>query len=407
MAMPPSSLTVIPPSMLAVLASRGLQSAWNSGLLPCPSLAPEILIKSAKDAEGHGDFGPGNWREALEVLTFSLENEANLNPLGRALAYGLLVKSLRERLRATELRRRHPEIDNIPLTAPIVVLGSMRSGTTRLQRLFACDPRLSHTRTFEAMSPAWGQGSAWLRIIKTAFGLAILHGLNPRLAVIHPTAAMAAEEQFGFFNASMISAQFDMQWHVPTYSRWLCSADRKDAYRQFAQLLRIVAWSRKTEVQGPWVLKAPEFMDGLDPLMETFPDARLVYLRREATSVVSSGASLVHQHRSVHSDQTDPLDSGRHCLETTARRNRATSEFFDRTHTPRIETSYDALERDWRDEMRSIYGQLGMTLPVLVENRMSHYLARAQSHRGHNHAPAHFGLDADRIAQRLAHPASP
>jgi Sulfotransferase family len=50
------------------------------------------------------------------------------------------------RLRAQEWIRRHPEILQETITAPIVVVGMMRSGTTLLQRLLAADPRLHCAR---------------------------------------------------------------------------------------------------------------------------------------------------------------------------------------------------------------------------------------------------------------------
>ena len=64
---------------------------------------------------------------------------AELNDIGVHILRSGLVHSLRMRLRAQEWIRRHPEIADERIDAPIVVVGMMRSGTTLLQRLLAAD----------------------------------------------------------------------------------------------------------------------------------------------------------------------------------------------------------------------------------------------------------------------------
>ena len=99
-------------------------------------------------------FGPDQeWRTPFEILLRSLREEADLNPLGLTMAHGQLVLALRARIRAASLWRDHPEILERSIRAPIVILGQMRSGTTRLQRLLACDDRLAHTRFHESLIP--------------------------------------------------------------------------------------------------------------------------------------------------------------------------------------------------------------------------------------------------------------
>ncbi|MDT5224614.1 MAG: hypothetical protein QOG19_2021, partial [Mycobacterium sp.] len=64
---------------------------------------------------------------------------AELNPIGTHILRSGIVHSLRMRLRTQEWIRRHPEILDEKVAAPIVVVGMMRSGTTLLQRLLAAD----------------------------------------------------------------------------------------------------------------------------------------------------------------------------------------------------------------------------------------------------------------------------
>src|SRR6478735_5842519 len=100
----------------------------------------ESVLADARRKEGLDDLGPGPVAEPLGVLLDSYAS-ADLNEMGAHILRSGVVHSLRMRLRAQEWFRRHPEIADEPITAPIVVVGMMRSGTTLLQRLLAADSR--------------------------------------------------------------------------------------------------------------------------------------------------------------------------------------------------------------------------------------------------------------------------
>ena len=94
----------------------------------------DAILADACRKEGLDDFGPTPVREPLEVL-ISDYARARLNGLGAHIIRSGLVHSLRMRLRDRAWRARHPEIDAERISAPIVVVGMMRSGTTLVQRL--------------------------------------------------------------------------------------------------------------------------------------------------------------------------------------------------------------------------------------------------------------------------------
>lgn len=101
---------------------------------------PAELTSAAEGAEGLSDWGPLTFDQPLAVLADSYA-DANLNDIGTHILRSGLVHSLRMRLRAQEWIRRHPEITQETIGAPIVVVGMMRSGITLLQRLLAADDR--------------------------------------------------------------------------------------------------------------------------------------------------------------------------------------------------------------------------------------------------------------------------
>lgn len=111
------------------------------------------LMTAAQQKEGLTDWGPVPFEEPLRVLAESY-GDANLNEVGVHILRSGLVHSLRMRLRAHEWIRRHPEIADETIVAPIIVVGMMRSGTTLLQRLLAADKRFHCAYGWEVVEVA-------------------------------------------------------------------------------------------------------------------------------------------------------------------------------------------------------------------------------------------------------------
>lgn len=374
--------------------NRMLLRLWRSGLAPEPLLEEQALLRAALGGGAVvrclGDDQA--WREPLQLLLRSLREEADLNPLGRTIAHAQIVDALRARRRAQALWRRHPEIARRPIEAPVIVLGSMRSGTTRIHRLLACDPRFAHTRLFETMAPV-PHHRPDRRPAKAAAVLALLRWLNPALDAIHPTGPWQPEEEFGLFNFSFASAQLEAQWRVPTFARWWEAAPMDGVYRDFAMLLRTIGWHRGDPPAKIWLLKAPQFLQDLQTVLAAFPDARLICLHRDPAQVVASSASLVWNQMRIQSDTADPRWIGAEWERKTRLRLERTERVrAANPQVPQIDVDYDAVSRDWRGEVRRIYAFLGLDLPQPVERRMERYLAGARAHRHHAYAPEQFGL---------------
>ena len=310
------------------------------------------------------------------------------------MAHGQIVMLLRSRIRARKLWRRHPEILDRPLGAPVIVLGQMRSGTTRVQRLLACDPRFAHTRLYESLFPIPRRGR---RLLAGALGT-ILNRFNPAIGRIHPSAAGAPEEEFGLYSLSFAGALFEAQWRVPGFGRWWEQADKAPLYREFAALLRTLAWARGDPPGKPLILKVPQFMQDLPALLDVFPDARLIRLHRDPAAIVASSASLVWNQMRIQSDRADKAWIGREWLRKTHLRERVAVETLAaRPHVPRLDVAYDAMNRDWRAEIARVYDFLGFELTPELQRRMANYVAGAHRHLGHRYSLAEFGLEPAEI----------
>ena len=73
---------------------------------------------------GLTDFGADSFDEGLAILLNSLDRQARLNARGEAFIYGRITGYLAQRLQVEDWYRRHPEIDDGPILAPVIGLGT-------------------------------------------------------------------------------------------------------------------------------------------------------------------------------------------------------------------------------------------------------------------------------------------
>jgi hypothetical protein len=111
------------------------------------------LLDEARDQTGLDGFGDDSFREGLDVLTRSLETEADLNDLGAMVLRGRIVQHLGQRLQVEDWYRRHPEIEDEEIVAPLIGLGLPRTGSTALSFLLAQDPAARFLRMWESGQP--------------------------------------------------------------------------------------------------------------------------------------------------------------------------------------------------------------------------------------------------------------
>src|SRR6187399_2722404 len=111
------------------------------------------LKDKAAEQTGLTDFGVDSFEEGLAILLASLGDEARLNARGEAFIYHRLTGYLAQRLQVEDWYRRHPEIDDAPIVAPLIGLGLPRTGSTALSMLLAQDPDVRYLRRWESSQP--------------------------------------------------------------------------------------------------------------------------------------------------------------------------------------------------------------------------------------------------------------
>ena len=113
----------------------------------------DVLMAEAMEATGLSDFGPGDFREGLDVLLESLERDADLSPATDADVVGDLRRRLVNRLEVEAWYREHPEIAELSVQGPVDINGLPRTGTTALANMMSLDPQFRCLRGWEQSQP--------------------------------------------------------------------------------------------------------------------------------------------------------------------------------------------------------------------------------------------------------------
>ncbi|WP_305098090.1 sulfotransferase family protein [Croceibacterium aestuarii] len=387
--------------------NAAMRMARRAGIAERPVLDREPLMQRVSDETGLADFGDAWFHEPYDRLVASLHSEAQLNAAGEWAAMKQFEKMLRDRLWAEQWFARHPEILERRLPHPVIVVGPMRSGTTRLHRLLSRDRRFNHMRSFETISPVPrpdfepGMPDPRVSLARRIMGVARL--ANPRTLTIHPTGPMQPEEELGLLVNSFWGMKNEAQWFVPGYGRWCERHDATGAYRQMARLLKLVGWSQQVSSLRPWILKTPQHMLDLPALMKVFPDARLIFTHRDPLAIVGSAASLAWNQTIIYSDHADPRRIGEEWLRKTRlqiERMRAARDAIPRQRM--IDVHFDDMERDWRGEMARVYRFLGLDMARALQG-MERYQrqTRKLKRRPHVYSLEAFGLTPGRVREEL------
>jgi hypothetical protein len=390
---PPPREHLLARGPLAERANSFLGRAWERGWLPPPALDPEALWALAAKPHGakaeaaeHGGRSAedvADFRERLARLIASIDDEADLNPLGRAMAWGQLSRVVKNRLAFGALWLERPELRETRLAPPIIVIGHMRSGTTRIHTLLAADPAHSHTRYCDAYHPV--PAKLGMNRVKAAMELAMLGALNPWMQSIHPMAAGAVEEELAWISAALHHSIYESQWHIPAYSAWSEGRDPLPIYREFRRILQTDAAHRGV-ADRPRVLKVPAFAEDLATLLALFPDARLVIAEREHQAVLKSAISLAANQMAMQSDSCCLDSIGALWRHKIALREARMAAAISVWQGPVARLHFDDLAADWEGAIARCYADLDLDLTGEALLAMRRVMAASET--GHHHAHA-------------------
>lgn len=321
------------------------RGALRYGETQSVDLTVDNVLQHAVDATGLDDFGADDFRERLDLWLREPAEDPDRVGLAQLSLFGNVVRYAANRLLAHDLLRRHPEILDIPIERPVIVVGLPRSGTTNLVNLLGADQRFRSMPLWESyepvpnpreVTPDDGVDPRWTRCDQAWQGMKMV---VPHVAAMHPMEPDHIHEEIELQLSDFSS--YNQEWvaRVPTWRDHYLAHDQTPHYEYMKVGLQILQWYRPRE---RWVLKSPQHLEQLGPLLSVFPDATIVVTHRDPVAVVQSTATMMAYSARMAYRHTQPewyadywTDRMRRLLETSIRdrhllpAERTVDVFFD------------------------------------------------------------------------------
>lgn len=385
-----------------------LDEGQKAALAHADSLEVDLSIgavqAAAHEQTGLDDWGPDDWQERLGVWFDEMNADDNRTNLGRLTLFHDAVRYAKTRLRIRALLAAHPEIHEQKIERPIIVVGLPRSGTTHLVNLIAADQRLRSMPLWEGQEPVpdpeekpgpdgvdprWTRCNAiWER----------MRAASPLIAAMHPMEPDHIHEELEFMLPDFTS--YNLEWiaQAPRWRDYYLSHDQTPHY-QGALLtgLKILQWVKPRE---RWVLKCPQHLEQLGPLMQTFPDATIVMTHRDPISVIQSAITMMTYSARINYRHVDPQwyleywHDRVHRLLTASVRDRALLP-SDRT----VDVPFHEFMADDLGMIDKIYEVAGLPMTKEARAQLAGYI---EAHPRGKHGQVVYDLRADFDAEPAA-----
>ncbi len=368
-----------------------------------------LLAKGQERTGGLTDLGTGQFLEGMGRFVDSLNAEARLNDIGRFIAEERVLLHVVNRLHYVHDREQYPEIAAVDVVKPVFIIGLPRTGTTILHDILNQDPANRAPLTWELMFPSpppeASVGNDDPRVGACQATIPSGDERSTLFKAMHPMGATLSQECVVMMGEAMCTALFHNQFRVPTYQDWVdAGADWSAVYAFHRRQLQHLWWHKPGD---RWMLKTGGHMWGLEQLLATYPDARIVFTHRDPVKSMTSYASLTALVRSSGSDEVDPIEIA---ADWTARLKmvlersmavRAAREYPDAVF---YDMYFSDFVTDQFAEIAKIYDALDLPMSDEGAAAMREFIADHPKGKDgiHRYAPEEFGVDSATVRREFA-----
>jgi hypothetical protein len=365
-------------------------------------IARDQQLEDATKLSGLDNFGDLPFLEALDALVDSFNLDARVDGMVQQRAVDTIMGVLVKRLRLVDDRKHHPEIAEEAITAPIVIVGQPRSGSTHLHALLACVDGLRAPRFWEMSVPSPPPDRATFDTDpRIADVQGVIDALPTELLVRHPMSATRPEQCNGLLDWSFINQAWMASFDIRSYREWFLDADYAPAYEAHRRTLQQLQWRNP----GRWVLKYPKHLLSLDALLAAYPDAVLIWTHRDPAAVLPSAVSLTGFMRESNTPDYDSVRFAREWVvieELALHRGLATRD-RDQREDRHVDVDYRSLMKDPVGSVAALCERLGVAFDDPSRQAVQQWLDDhpQDQHGVHRYTAADFGLDEDRLRARF------
>lgn len=371
-------------------------------------LDPDRLMNEAVQRTGLDDFGPADFGVRLSAYTGAIDADAGNTSLNRMILRNRIVRLLSNRLLLTDLLRRYPEIHDIEIERPIIVVGLPRSGTTHLVNLIAADTRRRALPYWESQEPFPLRGEGpdvngidprFVRSDAEHQGAMVM---TPLIAAMHDRFPQAIEEEVELLDLDF--ASYVLEWHarVPQWRDFYLTLDQHQHYAYLRTVLKALTFLR-----GPrqWVLKSPQHCEQLGPLMGAFPDATVAFTHRDPVAVVRSAVTMLAYGDRMRRTEIDPDGLVDYWIDRVERLLRACVRDREMVAADRsLDIGFHELNGNEMSILQTLYDYNGTELLPETKAALQGYLddnPRGKHGRLRYDLERHFGRSPDEVRSRF------
>jgi len=366
------------------------------------------LISQASERSGLKIRGEETFRPGLEHFLEDFARSDCVTPKGHLAVEQLILTTLEARYRMGDWIHIHPEVLETPVVQPVFILGLPRAGTTMLVNLLALDPQRRVYWSWEALReiPPVEQSHLYddPRIARKVaeVNAALACGLLDHRH--HVEMGDEPAECTFLLGQDFKSNLWLSQTPVPRYFEWLYEkADMRAAYRYQQRALKVL----QSRAPGKWTLKLPSHAPFIGPLLDVFPDARIVVTHRDPIKPLPSSCAADMHFIGLISKGADAVYIGDETMKVfEASIDRVEAARVARTDVPFHDCHYRRFVIDPIAEIRRLYDFLGDELTPDVEARMTRAVRAYETRRKEAGANVYrledYGLSRDRIEARFA-----
>jgi hypothetical protein len=281
---------------------RALNALTRPGLRTTDD--PDAVFDKLVAKVASGDFAnyPPTGAEGLRQFLYAWADTRGVSGIGWQIAQDYVRHHLDNRMRVQRLHAQTPWIGDLPVPAPVFVVGMPRTATTlthqvlagingargpQLWEMFAVD-------NFHALTPRQ------IRRRQQAVERQLYHHLqlSPGWDDIHPMRATDVEEDTFLKDHSVMNLG---SGPMPGYWKFLTGA--YDAAADFELLkasLQVLSLTDPMDHPPTWVLKHPGNLFYLEAIFQVFPDARIVWCHRDPATALGSMCSMAESLHRLH-----------------------------------------------------------------------------------------------------------
>ena len=342
--------------------------------------------------------------QAFNILIDSLNEEANLNLVGRKAVEYQIKQHLRNRIDISKAFEKKVEEK---VSKPIIVIGLPRSGTTFLFNLMSRDQGNRSPLFWEMNKPLPLVNSKSLRgrsrILKSDLTLAFKDRIIPKLDDLHAIKSNSPEECLLIKVLALQSILYFYMANTPSYLDYLSNCDTTMGYSWHHKFLNVLETRHKPE---RWLLKDPSHLGNLEEILSFYPDASFVHITRDPAETLPSICSLTAQVRRGFSRDVDLKDLGIKTLKfwekSNNKNNAQRQNLSDKNY---LQVKYTDLIDDPINLVKDIYKNFSIQLDDLTVSNMKSYVEEGskEARIKHKYALEDYGLNKSQVHNKISY----